>query len=82
MIKVPVEITQLALSASNDARRAQVFLTGYCTPEGVAQAEAARKRALQALRDLGHVLKEERAKTRSREQRSLTTRQVEHGHSV
>lgn len=82
MIKVPVEISRLVLSASNDARRAQVFLTGFCTLEGLDQAEAARKRASQALTDLGKVLREERARTRTAQRTSISTRQVKHGHSV
>ena len=63
---IPGNVTQLAICAVNDAKRASVFLTAYTTASGLIQAEAARKRAIRALRDLAPRIRAAKAELKGR----------------
>ena len=52
-LSIPCRTHELAINASNDARRLSQALTGTTTPAQLALAEQARNRAMQNLRELG-----------------------------
>lgn len=63
---IPGRTTQLAVNAGNDCLRVRNHLTTVCSAAGLVQAEAARQRALTALRDLGPMIRAAKAELRGR----------------
>lgn len=72
---IPPTANELALSARNATAKIQTYTMGRAaTHDGLASMEAARKRALQALRDLGPVISTARRTLRAEELRERQDR--------
>lgn len=65
LTRIPGRVTQLAHNAGNDCGRAMRALSGTATPVGLEMAEAARKRAMEALRELGPYIRQARSELRN-----------------